>query len=368
MSTKKDKFSIKDKIYMELALDLARAREGHTGTNPSVGCVIVKNDKIISIGQTSFDGRPHAEQNAINNSFDDVKGSKMYVTLEPCSHHGKTPPCTNSIIKSKIAEVIYSVIDVDKRVKGKTFKILKSKNVKVQKGLLRDRVNEFYTSYFFNKKKKLPFVIGKIAVAKNNLIYNNKNKKITSFKSDKFTHFLRYKNDSILISYRTLNKDNPKLNCRLKYMEKFSPKRIILDNKLESNVNSYLFKTADKDNTIFFYNEAEKSKILGFKKKKIKIIKSKINSKKIFDLKMILKKLYILGIRNILVEGGNKLTKNFIRNKLFNKFYLYKSPKKLLKTKDFKEFNGFNILNQNYKNCIKINSNFRKDKITLYTR
>ena len=125
MSTKKDKFSFKDKFYMELALDLARARGGHTGTNPSVGCVIVKNDEIVSIGQTSFSGRPHAETNAIKNTFEDLKGSKMYVTLEPCSHHGVTPPCTNSIIKSKIGEVIYSVIDVDKRVKGKTFKILK---------------------------------------------------------------------------------------------------------------------------------------------------------------------------------------------------------------------------------------------------
>ena len=125
MSTKKDKFSIKDKTYMELALDLARAREGHTGTNPSVGCVIVKNNKIISIGQTSFSGRPHAETNAIKSSTEDLNGSKMYVTLEPCSHYGITPPCTSSIIKSKISEVIYSVIDIDKRVKDKTFKILK---------------------------------------------------------------------------------------------------------------------------------------------------------------------------------------------------------------------------------------------------
>ena len=368
MSTKKDKFSIKDKIYMELALDLARAREGHTGTNPSVGCIIVKNDKIISVGQTSFSGRPHAEQNAINNSTEDLTGSKMYVTLEPCSHHGVTPPCTSSIIKSKISEVLYSIIDIDKRVKGKTFKILKSKNIKVQQGLLIDKVHKFYAPYFFNRKKKLPFVIGKIAVSKNNLIYSKKNKKITNIQSDKFTHFLRYKNDSILISYKTLNKDNPKLNCRLKNMKKFSPKRIILDNKLKTNVNSYLFKTTNENNTIFFYNEAEKSKIVEFKKKKIRIIKSKLNTRKNFDLKMILKKLYILGVRNTLVEGGNELTKDFINKKLFNMFYLYKSPKKLSKVKEFKEFSCFNILNQNYKNRRKINSDFGKDKIILYTR
>ena len=92
MSSKKDRFSSKDKNYMKLAINLARSRKGLTGDNPSVGCLIVKNDKIISIGQTSFNGRPHAETNAIKNCFEDLKGSKMYVTLEPCCHHGVTPP------------------------------------------------------------------------------------------------------------------------------------------------------------------------------------------------------------------------------------------------------------------------------------
>ena len=366
MSTKKDKFSLKDNFYMELALDLARAREGHTGTNPSVGCVIVKNDEIISIGQTSYSGRPHAESNAIKNAFVSLKGAKMYVTLEPCSHHGVTPPCTSTIINSKIDEVIYSVIDIDKRVKGKTFKILKSKKIKVRKGLLKDKVKNFYLPYFYNRKKKLPYVVGKIAVSKNNLIYSKKNKRITNSKSDKFTHYLRYKNDSILISYKTLNKDNPKLNCRLNNMEKFSPTRIVLDNKLKTNIKSYLFKTANKNNTIFFYNEAKKSKILKFKKKKIQIIKSKTNSSKRFDISIILKKLYSLGCRSILVEGGNDLTKYFLKKKIFNRFYLFKSPKTLSKFNEYKEFNGFNILKKNYKSKTKIKSNFGKDTITLY--
>jgi len=366
MSTKKDKFSLKDKLYMDLALDLARAREGLTGTNPSVGCVIVKNDKIISIGQTSYNGRPHAETNAIRNTSDNLKNSIMYVTLEPCSHHGVTPPCTSAIIKSKISKVIYSVIDIDKRVKGKTFKILNSKKIKVHTGLLENKVNEFYKPYFYNRKKKLPFVNGKIAVAKNNLIYSKNKKKITNWRSDKFTHLLRYKNDSILISYKTLNKDNPKLNCRLKNLKKFSPKRIILDNKLETNIKSYIFRTANKNNTIIFYNEAKKSKISIFKKKKIQIIKSKTNNLKQFDIPILLKKLYSLGCRSILVEGGNDLTKGFLKKKIFNRFYLFKSPKTLSKFNEYKEFNGFNILKKNYKSKTKIKSNFGKDTITLY--
>ena len=366
MSTKKDKFSIKDKFYMDLALDLARSNEGLTGTNPSVGCIIVKHDKIISIGQTSYNGRPHAEVNAIKNSIENLNDATMYVTLEPCSHHGVTPPCTSSIIKSKLKEVIYSIIDIDQRVKGKTYKILKSKKIKVRTGLLKKKVKQFYTPYFFNRQKKLPYVSGKIAISKNNLIFSKKNRKITNIKSDKFTHFLRYKNDSILISYKTLNKDNPKLNCRLKGLEKFSPKRIILDNKLKTNTNSYLFKTANKENTIFFYNEAIKSKILEFKKNKITVLKSNIDNNKRFNPSIILKKLYTLGCRNVLVEGGDELTKNFVSNKIFNQFFLFKGSKDLSKSFEFKEFSGLKILKKNYKKRLKINSNFGKDTITLY--
>ena len=264
MSTKKDKFSKKDNKFMSLALDLARARHGLTGVNPSVGCVIVKNDKIISIGQTGYNGRPHAEQNAIKDSNEDLKGSKMYVTLEPCNHYGQTPPCTREIIKNKIKEVIYSIEDIDKKVKGKSFKILRLKNIKVKKGLLKKDVNKFYIPYFYNRKNKIPYVTGKIAVSKNNLIYNKNTKRITDVHSDKFTHFLRYQNDSLLISYKTLNIDNPKLNCRIAGLKNFSPKRIILDNYLKTKTTSYIFKTSNKDNTIIFYKNASKTKISLF--------------------------------------------------------------------------------------------------------
>ena len=139
---------------MKIAINLARARKGLTGENPSVGCVIVKNDKIISIGQTGFNGRPHAETNAINNSFENLSGSKMYVTLEPCNHYGKTPPCTNKIIKSGINEVFYSINDIDKKVKGKSFKILSKKNIKVKKRSFKKKALDLYNSYIINRKYK----------------------------------------------------------------------------------------------------------------------------------------------------------------------------------------------------------------------
>jgi len=366
MSTKKDKFSVKDKLYMEIALKLAISRYGQTGSNPSVGCVIVKNDKIISIGQTSINGRPHAEFNAIKNSIDNLNGSKMYVTLEPCCHHGVTPPCTNLIVKSKISEVIYSVPDIDVRVKNKSFRILKSKKIKVRKGLLEKKVKNFYSTYFFNRKKKLPYVTGKIAVSKNNLIYSKLDKKITNARADKFTHLLRFKNDSLMISYKTLNNDNPKLNCRLNGLNKYSPKRIILDNKLNSNINSFIIKSANKSNTIIFYNEASNSKILSFRKKGINLINSKIDNKGRFDFKILLKKLYKLNCRNLLVEGGDKLTNYLLRNKTFNRFYLYESNKKLSKKTEYLYFNSLNLLKQKYKKRINLKLNLGKNKITLY--
>ena len=368
MSTRKDKFSLTDTKYMSIALFLARARHGQTGENPSVGCVIVKNDKIISIGQTNYNGRPHAEKNAIKNSNESLEGSTMYVTLEPCNHYGATPPCTNEIIKNKIRKVLYPIEDIDKKVRGKTFKILKSKNILVKRGLLKNNIIDFYEPYFFNRKNKIPYVTGKIAVSKNNLIYSKGTKRITDIYSDKLTHFLRYKNDCLMISHKTLNKDNPKLDCRLKGQRKFSPKRIILDNNLEMKTNSYVFKTIKMNNTIIFYKNADKSKVLLFKKKGAQLIKSNLINNKYFDLKLILKKLYKLGCRNLLVEGGNDLSKSFLKNRLFNQFYLFKSPKTLSKVVAHKDFNCFKDLSQNYKSKQKINTKLGKDLITLYKK
>ena len=368
MSTKKDRFSSKDKNYMKLAINLARARRGLTGENPSVGCLIVKNDKIISIGQTGFGGRPHAEDNAIKNSFQKLDGSKMYVTLEPCNHYGKTPPCTNSIIRSGISELIYSMEDIDKRVKGKSLRILTNRKIKVKKGLLKESAKNLYESYIKNKTKKLPYITAKIAVSKNNLIYSKGSNRITNKSSDKITHYLRYKNDSIMISSKTLNIDNPKLNCRLKGYEKFSPKRIILDKDLKIKFKSFIFKSAKKGNTVLFHNSQDITKIKVLRKKGLTLIKTKLNRERLLDLNIVLKKLFVLGTRNLLIEGGDKITKNLIKRRLVDTFYLFQSPKILKKSKVNQSFTSFKILNNKYKKTSKIISKLAKDNITIYKR
>ena len=353
---------------MKLAINLARSRKGLTGDNPSVGCLIVKNDKIISIGLTGYNGRPHAEHSAIKNSFEKLKGSKMYVTLEPCNHYGKTPPCTKSIIKSGISELIYSMEDIDKRVKGKSFKILSSKKIKVKKGLLKEDAKDLYDSYIKNRTSKLPYVTAKIAVSKNKLIYSKGTKRITDKNSDKITHYLRYKNDSIMISSKTLNIDNPRLTCRLKGYNKFSPKRIILDKNLDIKLKSYIFKSAKKGNTILFYNSSNTKKIKVLKKKGLTLIKTKLNSEGLMDLKIVLKKLFTLGTRSLLVEGGDKISKNLIKNRLIDTFYLFQSPKILRVNKINQGFTSFGILNSKYKKVSKITSKLAKDNITIYKR
>ena len=239
-----------------------------------------------------------------------------------------------SIIKSGIKEVFYSINDIDKKVKGKSFKILSKKKIKVKKGLLKNEAKNLYDSYIINRKYKLPFVTAKIAISKNKLIYSEKIKRITNQSSDKLSHYLRFKNDAIMISVKLLNIDNPKLNCRLKGYEKFSPKRIILDKNLDIDLNTYIFKSTKKNNTIIFHNSSNHSKIKILKKKGIILIKSKLNIEKKFDIKIILRKLFSQGIRNLLVEGGDKITKNMLQNRLIDQFYLFKSPKNYQKIKN----------------------------------
>jgi len=290
------------------------------------------------------------------------------VTLEPCNHYGKTPPCTKNIIKSGINEVFYSINDIDKKVKGKSYKILRKKNIRVRKGLLKNEAIDLYDSYIINRKYKIPFVTAKIAVSRNNLIYSKGVKRITSSTSDKISHYLRFKHDAILISSQTLNIDNPKLNCRLKGFENFSPKRIILDKNLEIKLNTYIFKSSNKNNTIIFHNSNNIAKIKILKKKGMILVKVKLDNHERFIFKTILKKLFFLGVKNLLVEGGDKITKNMLNNRYINEFYLFKSPKNLSKRKKHVIFTSNNILRKKYKIKSKISSKLAKDSITIYKR
>ena len=303
MLLKKDNFNSTDKKYMKLAINLARNQKGFTGSNPSVGCVIVKNRKIISYGVTNINGRPHAETIALIKNKKKNNGSTMFLTLEPCSHYGKTSPCTNAIIKSKIKKVVYSIEDYDSRTFNKSKKILKSKKINTKSGLLNKEVKNFYKNYNYTKKNKFPYVIGKLACSSNFFILNN-NSVITNEHSRKISHLLRSQNQGILTSYKTVNSDNPKLNCRLNGLEKFSPIRIIIDKDLKINLNSYIVKKCKALKTIIFHNSNNLIKISKLKKKGVNLINLKIKKDNYFDLNNLFKRIYDIGIHSLLVECG----------------------------------------------------------------
>ena len=231
----------KDKYYIKLANNLALNHIGYSGPNPSVGTVIVKNDEIISFGNTSFSGRPHAEVNALKKlSKKQMKNSTIYISLEPCSHYGKSPPCVNKIIKCNVKRVVYSINDIDSRTSGRAFKIFKSKNIKVKKNLLNNYSRKIYKKYFYSKKKQIPYVYGKLAISKDFYIKDKKSFYITNDHSRNVSHILRSKVNCILTTHKTANDDNPKLNCRIDGLNKFSPSVAILDKNLNIKKNSFL--------------------------------------------------------------------------------------------------------------------------------
>ena len=331
MSTNPSKYH-KNPYFMQLALQQATRLLGNTKDNPAVGCVIVKNNHLISAGHTSIDGRPHAEQNAINFSKINPQNSELYVTLEPCSHYGKTTPCVKSILKSKIKKVFFSINDPDPRSFNKCSLTLKRGGVVVKNNVLKNEIKFFYRSYFKLKKNNLPFVTCKLAISKDFYTINKNEKWITNEFSRARVHLLRSSHECIITSSETIIKDNPRLTCRIDGLNRRSPARIVLDNKLKINVSSKIIEEANKHRTIIFYNKIDKKKMKLLKKLKIKTYKISLDNNGNLDLKESLIKAKELGFSRIFVESGEKLATSFFAKKLIDDFKLFISSKNFGKT------------------------------------
>ena len=211
----------------------------------------------------------------------------------------------------------------------------------------------------------MPYVTGKLACSSNYHILKNK-KSITNEHSRKVSHLLRYRNQGILTSYKTINSDNPKLNCRIKGLEKFSPTRLIIDKNLKIKINTYIINNSNKHNTIIFHSSRNTKKINNLKYMKVKLIYSKLNNYGQIDLKRIFKKIYDLGIHNVLVECGCILTNNILKEKLFNEFYLFKSNKNINNKYAINVKNINKSVNKNFKNKKKVNTYLDKDTLMHY--
>ena len=364
MSLKKDKFQLSEKKIMNFAVKLAENNKYLTGTNPSVGCVIVKKNKILSFATTNNGGRPHAESIALSKNIYN-KGTTLYSTLEPCSHQGKTPPCTNAIIKNKVKKVYYSIEDNDFRSFNKTKKILMSKNIIVKSGLQKKKVSKLYKEYNYIRSYKAPYITGKIASSSNLNILNN-NTPITNEHSRSVSHLLRFQNHAILTSYKTINTDNPKLNCRLNGLEKFSPTVVVIDKNLKIKTNSFVIKNSKNNKLIIFHCSTNISKIKLLKNFGIKLIYQKVENKFNFNLKKVTQKLYKLGLHKILVEAGRDLMTNFLNENLLNEFYFFKSDKIISNRHKINISSFVKMINKNYKNKKKINTYLGNDTLTHY--
>ncbi len=327
------------KYYLILSNKLSNINQHITFPNPSVGCIVTKNNNIQKFGYTSKNGRPHAEYNCLKSLK--KKTENLYVSLEPCVHYGKTPPCINLIVSKKIKRVFCSNLDRDQRVFNKSKNFLKKKHISFH---FKKIYNQSIAEYNYTKQKKLPFVIGKIAVS-NDGFTSKKNKKLfTNYKSQKFAHILRYQCDSILIGYKTLLNDNPKLNCRIGGISK-NIKKFIINKNLNFKKNNLSNKFLK--NSYVFHNSIDKKKILILSKN-FKLIK--IHN---FSSLVILKKIYELGYRKLLIEGGVKTHKFFLEKKLINSFFVIRISDKFIKKGSQSFSKCYKLLNLNYKSLLK---------------
>lgn len=310
----------KDLYYLQQAIHLAKRGEGFTSPNPLVGAVITKNNKVIAKGHHRRCGLPHAEVEAIKAAKKDLKGSTLYINLEPCCHFGRTGPCVDEIIKSKIKRVVISTVDPNPQVKGKSIKKLKREGIEVELGLAKEEACKLNEVFFKNMKEERPFVVAKLAQSLDGKTASSKgiSKWITSAQSRKIARSLRDKYDCVLIGANTLKKDNPKLNGLRKI-----PYKVVISSKLDFPKEAYILKNNPEKLIIFT------SKTQEFKRKKIparaKIFYFKEN-KGFFSLDEILKKLYKLGIMSVFVEGGSKTLGYLFQKKKIDKVFFFIAP------------------------------------------
>ena len=362
MSLRKDNFTKKDKYFMNIAINLAYSHKGYTGSNPSVGCVVVKNNNIVSYGVTSYFGRPHAEINALSNN-NKIKNSTVYLTLEPCVHFGKTAPCTSALIKSQVKKVIYSLEDTDPRTSNKSKKILNQNNIIVKSGLLQNKSKKLYESYNYSKKINFPYLTAKLACSKKLKIFNDKSH-ISNIYSNQVAHILRSRNQGILTTYKTINIDNPKLSCRIYGQEKFSPIKIIIDKELKIKKKSYVISNSDQ--TIIFHSSKNKSKLNFLKSSNVKTYFIKKDKDNLLNFLDILKKIYKLGITSVLIESGPIFLSHLLKLDIINEFYLFKSDIKISKIKAINVNNIIKLLEDSYKFTKKVNTYLDKDTLLHY--
>ncbi len=312
--------------YMRRALQLAKNGEGFVSPNPMVGAVIVKNGKIIGEGWHKKYGELHAEREAIASCTESPYGGEMYVTLEPCCHYGKQPPCVLALIDAGIKKVYVGSADPNPLVSGKGNRFLREHGITVEENILKDECDKINDVFFYYIRKKTPFVAMKYAMTADGKIasYCGKSKWITGESARYHVHELRSKYSAIMVGVGTVLADDPLLNCRIE--EKRNPVRIICDTYLKTPMESHLVRTAKEIPLIIATCCNDELLCKAYVDKGCCILNVK-EKDGFVDLNDLMIRLGEMQIDSVLLEGGGNLNWSALNCRIVNKVYTYIAPK-----------------------------------------
>src|SRR5579863_10702236 len=314
-----------DRRFMGLALTLGRRGLGRTWPNPAVGAVVVKDGVIVGRGWTQPGGRPHAEPVTLTQAGPAARGATLYVTLEPCSHVGKSPPCANAVIAAGIARVMSAIEDPNPEVAGQGHARLRNAGIEVDVGLMAEEAARAHAGHFRRIREHRPHVIVKLAVSTDDKIAasGHKTVAITSEVANARTHLLRAQCDAVLVGIGTVLADDPLLTCRLPGMEALSPVRVVLDRRLRIPPKSRLVHSA-RNTPLWVVTselaEAPAAAILGANGAQVMRLGSV--SQAGLDLQEVVRALAERGITRLLVEGGARVAASFVSAGLADEFWL----------------------------------------------
>ena len=314
------------KKYLLKAHSLAYKNFGKTFPNPSVGCLIVKNNKIISKAVTAPAGRPHAEEIALKKAGSKSCGGTMYVTLEPCYHKSHYGSCTDQIIKSYIKKIFIARVDPDPRTNNKSIKKLEKNNIYTNVGMTEEKTNLLNKFFFDSLKNNRPYVKVKMAISNDEKIaYSDYSSKwISNSKSRIYAHKLRYQSQAILTTAKTIIKDNPRFTVRSNNLIIKHLPIIIIDNSLKIPLKSKILKNISKKRIIIFTSRNNK-KLKTLKKLGCEVYLMKRNVSNKLNLKTIMKKILSININNILVEAGGIFFTELLSKKLVDELHVFKA-------------------------------------------
>jgi len=319
-----------DEYMMLRCINLAKQAVGHVSPNPFVGCVIVKNGKIISEGYHKKFGSAHAEANALETAITkgiDLEGAWLYCNLEPCYHQGKTPPCVDKIIDHKFSKVIIGMKDPNPLVSGKSIRKLKKNGINVSVNVLEGECRKLNKFFIKHITTGLPYITIKAAQTMDGKIAheNYDSKWITSYESRMLVHKMRNKYDAVLVGRKTVLYDDPQLTVR--HVRGRNPYRIIIDTRLSLKTTFKLFTDSKAEKTIILTGKIKnKKKAVELESRSVKIFECK-TKRGIIDLKDALKKMGAIGIASIMVEGGSETYSHFFKQKLVDEVKIFLSPK-----------------------------------------